>query len=281
LGVWALPIARLVWGLSFAVLNIATQALPTAEPSDAARRSGRARSIVAVGPMLGGAILAQTVGPRSAFVVLAIAALAGLFFARRLPSERDGGAVRIPGAPHFALPSRLDLWSFTQGLTLDGLFVVGLSVLAAAAVPDHAALAAGAALALRYAAEIALSPLAGVVAERRGAEHLLVWLSLAAAGSLALVGTNLIWPRAVLVVVLRGLLQPLPAPVAAALNPGPARVPVLAKLVTWRDLGAGVGPLLAGLLLPLLAPSLLYGGAALLMAISAASLTSRNRIERM
>lgn len=64
--------------------------------------------------------------------------------------------------------------------------MVGLSVLAAAAVPDHAALAAGAALALRYTAEIVLSPVGGGVAERHGAERLLVWLSLAAAESRAL-----------------------------------------------------------------------------------------------
>ena len=45
-----------------------------------------------------------------------------------------------------------------------------------------------------------------------------------------------------LVVLVRGLIQPLPAPIAAADNPGPARVPALAKMATWRDLGAGAGP---------------------------------------
>jgi hypothetical protein len=50
----------------------------------------------------------------------------------------------------------VDTWSFIQGMTLDGLFVIGMSVLATAAVPEYAALAAGAALALRYIAEILL-----------------------------------------------------------------------------------------------------------------------------
>jgi hypothetical protein len=36
-GVWALLVARLMWGLSFAEMNIATQALATAEPTGAAR----------------------------------------------------------------------------------------------------------------------------------------------------------------------------------------------------------------------------------------------------
>src|SRR3954469_12151552 len=49
-GVGWLLLARLLWGLSFAALNIATQALITAELQGAARRSGRARAIIAAGP---------------------------------------------------------------------------------------------------------------------------------------------------------------------------------------------------------------------------------------
>ena len=63
-GLWWLLLARLVWGLSFAAMNIATQALATAEAEGAARRSGRSRAIIATGPMLGllaGAALAEAV----------------------------------------------------------------------------------------------------------------------------------------------------------------------------------------------------------------------------
>src|SRR4051795_11473575 len=61
-GVWGLLIARLLWGLSFAAMNIATQALATAEPTGAARRSGRMRAIIAAGPVSGlivGAVVSQ------------------------------------------------------------------------------------------------------------------------------------------------------------------------------------------------------------------------------
>jgi hypothetical protein len=37
----------------------------------------------------------------------------------------------------------------------------------------------------------------------------------------------------------------------------------------WRDIGAGAGPLLAGLLLPLASPLWLYGIPALLLALAA------------
>jgi len=277
-GLWALLLARLLWGMCFAALNIATQAMTTAEPAGAARRSGRSRAVIATGSMLGllgGALLSQVAGLRPAFLVLGAAALLAVLVALRLPSGTEAATGRAPGGPRFALPSRLDVWSFVQGLTFDGLFVLGLSVLAAAAVPGQAALAAGAALALRYAAEILLGPAGGALAERHGARRVLVLLSLIGAGGLALVGAGLLWAGAVLVVLVRGLIQSLPAPVAAAANPGAGRVPALARLATWRDLGAGAGPLLAVLLLPVLPASLLYGAAAALVAISAAGVAGK------
>ena len=83
------------------------------------------------------------------------------------------------------------------------------------------------------------------------------------------------WSKAALVTLLRGLIQPLPAPVAAADNSGPARVPTLAKMATSRDLCAGAGSLLAGLLLPVLPASLLYGGTAVMVSAFAPGLVGR------
>jgi predicted MFS family arabinose efflux permease len=268
-GVWALVVARLLWGLAFAAFNIAVQALATAEPAGAARRNGRSRAIISVGPMLGlpvGALLSEWVGPRAVFFVLAGAALLALPLAARLP-DASGPVAR--GGPRFALPSRLDVWSFVQGLTLDGLFVVGLAVLAAAALPGNAALAAGAAMALRYFSEIVFAPVGGGAAERWGSEWLLLLLSLASAAGLVLIGMNWLWTGAVTVVLLRGLLQPLPAPIAVARSRPGEGVLALARLATWRDIGAGLGPMIAGLLLPVLPPFTLYGAAALLLAVSA------------
>ena len=269
-GLWALLAARLLWGLAFAAMNIAVQALPTAWPAGAARRSGWSRSIVAAGPMLGlmgGAVLAEAAGPRVVFLLLGLVALPALFFAARLPSQPEGGA---KAGPRFALPRAFDLWAFTFGLTLDGLFIIGLSVLAAATLPQGATLAAGGALALRYAAEILLAPAGGWLAGRLGARRALVGLSLATAGGLLLLGVGgvLLWAGALATVLLRAVIQPLPGPVVAAENPGAERVPALARQATWRDIGAGAGPLLAGLLLPVAPALLIYGGGAALLAVA-------------
>jgi hypothetical protein len=133
-------------------------------------------------------------------------------------------------------------------------------------------LAAGGALALRYLAEILLAPAGGALAHRFGARRVLTLLSISTAIGLAVIGFGRLWPGAILVVVLRGLIQPLPPPIVALEYPGPGRVPALARNATWRDLGAGAGPLLAGALLPVMTHDLLYGSAALLLALSAAAI---------
>ena len=155
-GLLALIVARLLWGLSFAAMNIATQASATAEPTGAARRSGRMRAVIAAGPvsgLIGGALVSQFGGPRVAFLLVGLVALVAFLFALRLPNAGEGRPQRL-ARQRFGTPARLDSWAFVQGLTLDGLFVLGISILAAVALPGYAALAAGAALALRYIAEI-------------------------------------------------------------------------------------------------------------------------------
>jgi MFS family permease len=203
------------------------------------------------------------------FIVLGVVALGGMPFALRLPA---GEGEKVAGGPRWGLPSRLDMWSFIQGLGLDGLFVLGLSVLAAEALPEGAGLAAGAALTLRYVSELVLSPVGGRLGEKFGSLRMLILLSLISAFGLGLVGIGVLWIGALGVVGLRGLLQPLAPPVAAALVPTHERVTALARLATWRDLGAGIGPLIAGALLPVLPAWLLYGAAAVALALSALSL---------
>ena len=265
-GLAALTAARLLWGLSFAALNIATQALATADLDQRGARSGQARAIISAGPMLGllaGAVLATAVGPRVVFLALAAIALLGLPAALSLPGG-PGQTLRA-ARRRFGVPTPLDVWSFIQGLTLDGVFVVGLSVLAAASRAERrdARGRRRARLALRRGNRAR-------PAERRrrravGGARSAVLISLLSAAGFVAIGGGAVWPGILAIVLLRGMLAPLSAPLAAAVYPGGERVPAIARLATWRDLGAGIGPMLAGLILPL-APATLYAGAGLILA---------------
>lgn len=269
-GFWALLPLRLLWGLSFAALNLATQVLATSVPSGAAVRSGRTQAFIALGPMLAlpsAAVLSEFAGPRWIFTVLALVALGGLPAARRLPGKPHLGISTQRRGPR--MPNALDTWSFLEGFALDGLFIIGLSVLGKDLWPGGAVLMAGVLMALRYGAEITLSPLGGRLADRFGAERLLVGLSLLTALALIGFGLGWLWSCAAAIVVLRALQLPLLPPIVAHRHPGPDRVRALAARSVWRDIGAGLGPMTAGVLLPLLPAPWLYGLPALMLAAAA------------
>ncbi|MGD9804235.1 MAG: MFS transporter [Hyphomicrobiaceae bacterium] len=275
-GLWLLIVARLIWGLSFAAMNIANQALPTSIIEGSATRNGRSRAIIAMGPtvgLIGGAFLAQAYGPRCVFYVLLVVSLIAPFAAMRIPARRE---TAMKGGPRFERPGPLSLWSFAVGFTMDGLLIFGLGLLAAANYPKGAVIAAGLAMSLRYAVEIGFSPLGGYLAHAYGAKRMLVLTSLGSAAGLALLSTDgwMLWIAAVTAIVLRAIGQPLSAPVVAEAYPGPERVPALARQATWRDIGAGTGPLAAGILFQYASPLVIYGAGAVLLTITSLMLLS-------
>jgi predicted MFS family arabinose efflux permease len=266
-GLWLLLIARLVWGLSYAAMNISNQALPTSVVTGAVQRMGRSRAITAIGPtvsLLAGAVLANAYGPRSVFIVLTAVAFLAPIFAARIPPERE--PVNLIG-PRFEKPGPISIWSFSVGFTIDGLFIFGLGLLAALSFPTGAVLATGVAMSLRYASEMIFAPIGGRLGHHFGALRMLIGLSLATAGALLLLaGSGIwLWIGAVGAITLRAISGPLSAPVVAAAYPGAARVPALARQATWRDIGAGAGPLVAGIVFPILSPLAIYGFAALVL----------------
>ena len=268
-GFWLLVPLRLLWGLSFAILNLSTQVMATLDIRGVARRNGRSRAIIALGPVVAlplGGWTAEQWGPRAIFLMLALTALAGVFVARGLPAR---GHDMPAQARRLRLPNSLDVWSFLEGFTLDGLFIIGVSYLGKGTMPEGSVLVAGMVLAVRYLGEIVLSPVGGRLAERFGPVRLLVWLSLMTGVALAGFGAGWIWSGAVVLVVLRALQLPLLPPIVAMRTPGPGRVQAHASRAVWRDIGAGAGPLLAGVMLPRVSPIWVYSVPAVLLALSA------------
>ena len=278
-GVWALLAGRLVWGLSFAAMNIANQALPTSVAAGAAKRSGLSRAIISLGPavaLLAGGLMTLAYGPRSVFFALTALACIAPVFAARLPARPE---TSLTTAARFGWPEPMSIWSFAVGFTLDGLFIFGLGLLAAASFPKGAVLAAALAMALRYATEVVFSPAGGHLAHRYGAFHIIVAASFAATVGLAVLAAEgaILWTAVVATIVLRALIQPLTAPMVAEAYPGADRVQALARQATWRDIGAATGPLAAGFVLPVLPPLAVYGTAALVLGLATLALcTARN-----
>ena len=260
---------RLIWGLCFAALNLSTQVLATSEPAGAARRAGRSRAMIALGPMLAlplGGWLTLWAGPRPIFMILAGCCLAGVWAARGLPTA--GHDLHSTGR-RFKWPDSVATWSFIEGVALDGLFIFGLSIQAQKILGGDAVLIAGGLMALRYASEMLLSPLGGRAAQRFGATSMLLLFSFLSALALTAFGSYWVIVGAASVLVLRALQLPLVTTLVAERNPGSMRVSALASNAVWRDVGAGLGPLLAGLLLPVASAPWVFGVAGAAIAVSA------------
>ncbi|AXA24672.1 MFS transporter [Pseudomonas putida] len=268
-GFAALLVLRLVWGLCFATFNLSTQTLATAEAQGAARRAGRSRATLAIGPMLAlplGALMAQAYGPRAVFYVLCISALCGLWRARALPC--GGHDIAARSGRRLRLPDSIATWSFIEGVTLDGLFIFGLSLYAQGHMGESGVLVAGVLMAVRYLSEMLFSPFGGRLADRFGALRMLVVLSLATSLALLVFASHWLFIGAFFVLVLRALQLPLVMTLVALRNPH-ARIQALASNAVWRDIGAGLGPMLAGVLLPQVPAIWAYAGAALAVAVAA------------
>lgn len=260
---------RLIWGLCFAALNLSTQVLATSEPAGAARRAGRSRAVIALGPMLAlplGGWLTLWAGPRPIFVILAGCCLIGVWVARGLPT--NGHDLHSTGR-RFKWPDSVATWSFIEGVALDGLFIFGLSIQAQKILGGDAVLIAGGLMALRYASEMLLSPLGGRAAQRFGATSMLLLFSFLSALALTAFGSYWVIVGAAAVLVLRALQLPLVTTLVAERNPGSMRVSALASNAVWRDVGAGLGPLMAGLLLPVASAPWVFGLAGAAIAVSA------------
>jgi MFS transporter, DHA1 family, inner membrane transport protein len=271
-GFVALLVLRLMWGLAFAALNLATQALATAEPAGAAVRTGRSRAITALGPMLAlplGAACAIWLDPKIFFFVLAGLSFAALLVTRKLPTRAPHELQSASSPSVKKLPSSMDTWSFIEGLVLDGLFIIGLSYLGRDLLPGEPVLVAGLLLASRYLAEILLASAGGRMADKYGAEKLLLLFSLLTAVALVGFGLGWLWTSALAIMILRALLLPLPAPLVALRIPGAGRIQALAARSVWRDIGAGTGPVLASLLLPIAPAIWIYSASACLFSLAA------------
>ena len=136
-------------------------------------------------------------------------------------------------------------------------------------MPGNPVIVAGLLLSVRYLAEILLGSAGGRMAEKYGIEILLVGLSVLTSAALVGFGFGWLWTCSLVIVILRALLLPLLPALVALRTPGAGRIQALATRSVWRDMGAGMGPVLAGLLLPVAPPEWIYGVCALLLSCSA------------
>ena len=264
--------ARLLWGLSYAALVLATLAYAVEQRSGAGARIGWSRTVQRLGPiaaLLGGAWLTALMGPRAVFVALAGVTLLALPLAFFLPRD-TAPRVRTPRTPSLQRPRAVDLLFFLQGFGVDGVFALSITlILARHQTLSVAVVSGGALLAMRHLSEAVAAPLFGVLADRYGARRMFILAVGLTALGFAGVAVGFTVAGALVMLVFRGALASLgPAAIVQALGEEQPAVAPLARMQAWRDLGAALGPLVTGYALAVTSPELLHGVLAALLPLT-------------
>jgi predicted MFS family arabinose efflux permease len=271
-GEWLLLFARLLWGISYAIFVLVTLTYAVEQRANVGARVGWSRAIQRAGPiiaLLAGAWLTTELGPRMVFVVLAGITCLAFPLAWSLPRDVIKREV-AKRQPALGRPKPVDMLFFLQGLGVDGVFALSVTLILAERYDlSTAILSGGALLALRHIGEAVAAPLFGAIGDRYGAAHVFAVSGVITVLGFILVALDFTVIGAVLMLIFRGALASLgPATIVQATGQQDSVLAPLARMQAWRDLGAAIGPLGTGFAIGLVSPQSLHGVVAVLLCLS-------------
>jgi MFS transporter, DHA1 family, multidrug resistance protein len=248
--VWLL--FRVMWGLAFSAMRIGTlaYALENERPGFAL---GISRSLQESGPMLSlfiAPFLLRYLHIEVVFYALAFLSLPALYFAVNLPAGNDRTQA-LQRKWFLKWPSTLNSITLISAIVIDGIVVVVLGVLflnvrEGISLPTATALAAFY-LGYRRVCSVGLSPAGGWIADKIGMDRVFNISLVCIIIGLILLTFGWIGTGAVMVFTFYSI--------NSAITPGSASktsshsLAAVAENATWRDIGAAVGTLVAGLLI--------------------------------
>ena len=251
LGLLALIVFRITWGMAFTVLRISTLAYAF-EHENIGFSLGISRSIQEAGPMFAlwmGPMLLNYFSIEMTFLYLAVLSLPALLCALQLPElNYKATAQRII---NFSLPSLFNSLTFLVSFIVEGILIIVLGFFIAKTNGQLTSLmitslAAGY-LVYRRLCFILFSPFSGAIADRIGFAKVFN-------GSVLLIITGLIlllmgWEMPGLIIIFTfNSVNSTVAPGGASDKHGD-KIKAVAANASWRDIGAATGTLTGGLLL--------------------------------
>lgn len=270
--------ARCLWGLSYAALLLVALGYAAADRTRVGSRVGVSRAIEQIGPLIAltfGAWLAGKIGPQPTLLWFAVGTLVAVAMALLMaptPSRASASAATTKGTARgsitgLAVPDRLDVLIFWVGAGVDGVFSMTLTLMLAEETSLEVAMVSGGLIIVaRRIAEMISGPLSGAIADRYGVRQPLLLTSVLLVIGFALVGGGWLISGALAIVLARGALSTL-IPAGVTRFASGAVLGPLARNQTWRDVGAGIGPLSSGFLLAVTSPRALHSILAVIIAI--------------
>ena len=245
--------ARILWGLTYATLVLVCLSYAIEARERAGTRVGVSQAIQRTGPvfaLFSGAWLVNYVGPNTVFLILAIPTALAIPLALTLPRSIKPNT-KYSNPVSFTRPKPIDVLFFLQGYGVDGVFAVSITLIFARDTSlSNAVMGGGALLAMRHFGEAIGAPLFGWIADRFGAPR--IFFIAAVLTMLGFIGVAVGYTvlGALVMLLFRGALASLgPAVIAQSLDASEDALGPLARMQTWRDIGASCGPLVTGVLL--------------------------------
>ena len=267
-----LIIARIMWGLAYAVLLLVTLFYSVEYRDQVGIRVGVSRAIQRLGPIAAlfiGSWFVGLVGPNTAFIILAVPTALAIPIAFTLP-ERQSEKTQTNKPLSLTRPRPIDLLFFVQGYGVDGVFAVSITLIFAREVPlSVAVMSGGALLAMRHVGEAVAAPTFGWVADRIGARRVFAGSTVLTILGFVFVAAGLTVVGALIMLLFRGALASLgPAMIVQGMSEDEQAIGPLARMQAWRDLGAACGPLATGFLLAVASAELQHGILGFALALS-------------
>ena len=267
-----LIIARIMWGLAYAVLLLVTLFYSVEYRDQVGVRVGVSRAIQRLGPIAAlfiGSWFVGLVGPNTAFIILAVPTALAIPIAFTLP-ERQSEKTKNNKPLSLTRPRPIDLLFFVQGYGVDGVFAVSITLIFAREVPlSVAVMSGGALLAMRHVGEAVAAPTFGWVADRIGARRVFAGSTVLTILGFVFVAAGLTVVGALIMLLFRGALASLgPAMIVQGMSEDEQAIGPLARMQAWRDLGAACGPLATGFLLAVASAELQHGIVGFALALS-------------
>ena len=250
-GFFPLLCARILWGIAYAILLISTLAYAVTKKSEAGTRIGTSQSIQRIGPIIAlllGTWLAAIWSPNNVFLILAIPTSFSILIALTLPKHVKTQPTQKRHSAKLTKPSILDLLFFIQGYAIDGLFAVSITLMLADKTSlANAVIGGGALLALRHVGEALAAPLFGSLGDKFGAVRIFLISAASTILGLILISLNEVIFGAIVLLIFRGAIAALgPTIIAKQFDGSDTVLDNLARLQSWRDLGAAAGPIVTG-----------------------------------
>ncbi len=262
--------ARILWGLTYGILVLATLSYAVEYRTGVGARVGVGQAIQRIGPilaLLGGAWLTGVIGPNSVFFILAIPTSLTILIALSLPKEKTR-AVKRSRSTSLMRPKPIDILFFLQGYGVDGVFAISITLILAREISLQDAVMGGSALlAMRHFGEAIAAPLFGWIADRFGARRVFIVAETLTIIGFAAMAVGFTIFGAIVLLIFRGALASLgPAVITQSLSLAEDAIGPLARMQAWRDFGAACGPLITGFLLAFISAEVQLGAVALAVA---------------